>query len=163
MSAKNNYPITPAIRILKDKNISFETYEYDYLEKGGTSHTASELKVEEHNIIKTIVMQDESKNIFVVLMHGDLEVSTKELARQIGAKSIVPCDINTASKATGYQFGGTSPFGTKKQMKVYIEKSIMNLENIYINGGKRGFIIKILPTVLTQILDFKLVEVGIKK
>lgn len=161
--SKENYPITPAIRLLKDKKISFEPFQYEYIEKGGTSHTALELNVPEYSIIKSLVMQDESKNIFIVLMHGDLEVSTKELARQIGVKSIIPCDINTASKATGYQFGGTSPFGTKKQLKVYIEKSLIELNNIYINGGKRGFIIKIKPSDLTSILDYKLVEVGITK
>ncbi|MCX6147715.1 MAG: Cys-tRNA(Pro) deacylase [Candidatus Kapabacteria bacterium] len=161
--SKDNYPITPAIRQFKDKKVSFMPFLYEYVEKGGTAQTALELNVQEHSILKTLVMQDDNKNVFIVLMHGDLEVSTKELARQIGVKNVFPSDMNNASKVTGYQFGGTSPFGTKKQMKVYIEKTILDNDNIYINGGKRGFIINIKSKVLTDLLDFKLVEVGIKK
>jgi Cys-tRNA(Pro) deacylase len=161
--SKDNYPITTAIRQLKDKKVDFTPLQYEYVEKGGTAQTALELNVLEHSIVKSLVMHDENKNVFIVLMHGDLDVSTKELARQIGVKTVFPSDMNNASKVTGYQFGGTSPFGTKKQMKVYIEKTILDYDNIYINGGKRGFIINIKSKVLTELLDFKLVEVGIKK
>lgn len=161
--SKDNYPITPAIRQLKDKKVDFTPLQYEYVEKGGTAQTALELNVLEHSIVKSLVMQDDNKNVFIVLMHGDLEVSTKELARQIGVKTVFSSDMNNASKVTGYQFGGTSPFGTKKQMKVYIEKTILDYDNIYINGGKRGFIINIKSKVLTELLDFKIVEVGIKK
>lgn len=159
--AKKDYPVTPAIRFLRDKNIEFETYEYEYIDKGGTRQTADELGVDEHSVVKTLVMEADGTPI-LVLMHGDMEVSTKELARILNVKKVEPATVEIASKYTGYIFGGTSPFGTKRQMKVYIEKSIMQLDKIYINGGKRGFILGISPRAL-EYLDHKLVNVGIKK
>ncbi len=160
--AKKDYPVTPAIRVIRDLKIDFEPYEYEYQDKGGTAQTAIELKVDEHNVIKTLVMESESDQ-FIVLMHGDREVSTKELARQIGSKKAEPCKAETAHKLTGYMFGGTSPFGTRKQMQVYAESSIFNLDTIYINGGKRGFIIGIKPESLKIAFDLKEVNVAIQK
>ena len=160
--AKIDYPVTPAIRLLRDKKIDFIPYQYEYLDKGGTRQTAEELKVDEHSVIKTLIMESE-KDKFIVLMHGDREVSTKELARQIGTKKAEPCQVEVAHKLTGYMFGGTSPFGVRKEMKVYVEKSIMTLPKIYINGGKRGFIIEINPADMLNVLDIQEVEVGIEK
>lgn len=160
--AKKDYPVTPAIRVLREKKIEFVPYEYEYFEKGGTKQTATELNVDEHSVIKTLVMDCENFP-FVVLMHGDKEVSTKELARQLGVKKAEPVQIETALKLTGYMFGGTSPFGTKKSMKVFVEESIMNLPKIFINGGKRGFIIEINPQDMTKVLDITTVNVAIDK
>jgi Cys-tRNA(Pro) deacylase len=162
LSAKD-YPVTTGIRELKKFDIEFVPYVYDYEEKGGTKQTADELMVDEHNVVKTLVMEDDTKSEFIVLMHGDREVSTKELARQIGVKTISPASADKAFKATGYQFGGTSPLGTKKKMQVYAENTILGLDKIYINGGKRGFIIEINPQDLNKIFDLKLVNVAISK
>ncbi len=151
-------PNTPAILFLKQKKIDFDAYQYDYEEKGGTKQTAEELDVDEHAVIKTLVMSDDSGNIFLVLQHGDKEVSVKELARQIGVKKAEPANAKDAQKATGYLFGGTSPFGTRKQLKVFAEKSIFDLDIIYINGGKQGLIVGISPDVLEKYLDFEKVE-----
>jgi Cys-tRNA(Pro) deacylase len=159
--SKNDYPVTPAIRFLRQKEVPFDTYEYEYIDKGGTRQTAEELNVSEHNVIKTLVMEADGTPI-IVLMHGDCEVSTKELARIIGVKKVEPAKLENATKYTGYIFGGTSPFGTKRQMKTYIEESIMTLDKIYINGGKRGFILGISPEYL-KLLDYELVNVAIKK
>lgn len=158
--AKKDYPVTPAVRLLREKKIEYIPYEYEYLEKGGTKQTAEELKVDEHLVIKSLVMECE-KFPFMVLMHGDKEVSTKELARQLNVKKAEPVQIETALKLTGYMFGGTSPFGTRKEMTVYVEASIMELEKIYINGGKRGFIIEINPRDLEKALTIELVNVAI--
>ena len=152
--------MTPAVRFLKDKGITFNYFDYPYEEKGGTAQTARELKVDEHLIIKTLVLEADG-NVFLMLMHGDREVSLKELARILAVKSVVPCDSKKAMNATGYLFGGTSPFGTKKKLDLCIEESIINLESIYINGGKRGFIIEINPICLLDFFDIKLVNVGI--
>ncbi|OQY18755.1 MAG: aminoacyl-tRNA deacylase [Desulfobacteraceae bacterium 4572_35.1] len=160
--AKEKYPATTAIRQLKQHKVSYTPHLYTYEDKGGTKVSAKQLNVAEHQVIKTLVMEDELKQALIILMHGDYEVSTKELARQLGAKKIAPCSTQTASKHTGYQVGGTSPFGTKKALPVYIEQSIMDLDKIYINGGKRGFLVAIAPTVLTQILQTKTVNVAIK-
>ncbi|MDA3843852.1 MAG: Cys-tRNA(Pro) deacylase [Candidatus Kapabacteria bacterium] len=150
---KNKIPVTPAIRVLRGKKIDFEAHIYDYNEKGGTKQTADELKVDEHAVIKTLIMDIDGGKTIVVLMHGDKEVSTKELGRIIGSKTVVPCDAAKAQKQTGYQFGGTSPFGTKKEMPVYAEESIFALEKIYINGGKRGFIVEISPQALEVVFE----------
>lgn len=160
--AKKDFPVTTAIRQLRDKNINFEPYEYEYLDKGGTRQTAEELNVDEHAVVKTLVFESE-KFPFLVLQHGDREVSTKELARLLGVKKIEPAKIENALKLTGYQFGGTSPFGTKKPLKVYVESSIFALDKIYINGGKRGFIIAINPTDIKSVLDWEEVDVAIEK
>ena len=160
---KNDFPVTPAIRMLRDKNIPFEHFLYDYEEKGGTKQTATILNVDEHCVIKTLIMEGDDGIPFVVLMHGDMEVSTKELGRIISHKTVKPCDAGKAMKNTCYQFGGTSPFGTKKQMTVYVESTIMALDNIYINGGKRGFIVKINPQDLNKAFSLIEINVAIKK
>ena len=158
--AKEKYPITPAIRVLRQFNIEFEPFEYDYEEKGGTSQTARELGVDEHSVIKTLIFKADS-SLICVLMHGDKEASTKELSRLINVKKIDPADEKTSMNTTGYQFGGTSPFGHRREIPVYIEESIMALESIYINGGKRGFIIKMNPTDINKILKPILVNIAI--
>ena len=159
---KNNFPVTPAIRFLRQNNISFSPFQYEYEAKGGTKQTATELNVDEHSVIKTLVFQTESSEL-IVLMHGDLEVSTKELARILNVKTVTACSAETATKATGYQFGGTSPFGTRKNLPVYAAETIFNLDNIYINGGKQGFILKIDPNDITKLFNVTKIKVGIKK
>jgi len=138
-------PLTPAIHFLRSKGIGFTGHLYKYEEKGGTAASARELNVPEHIVIKTLVFKMDGKDPIIVLMHGDREVSTKELARQIGAKQIGKCEEAEAQRHTGYMFGGTSPFGTRKPLPVYIESTILELPEIYINGGKRGFLVKIAP------------------
>jgi Cys-tRNA(Pro) deacylase len=159
--SKDNFPMTLAVRMLRTHSVEFLPHEYIYLEKGGTRQSADELGVDEHNVIKTLVFQDEFGNGLIVLMHGDREVSTKELARTIGVRKIEPCDAVKAMKLTGYQFGGTSPFGTKTELPVYAEKTIFDLDKIYINGGKRGFLVEINPTALLKVLNVVEVNVGI--
>jgi Cys-tRNA(Pro) deacylase len=157
------HPITPAIRILRDKKIDFVPRLYDYVEKGGTRESARQLGVDEHAVVKTLVFETNEKKPLIVLMHGDREVSTRTLARLIGVKSVEPASPEKASKLTGYLIGGTSPFGTRTAMPVYVEKSILSLDRIYINGGKRGFLIEIDPGVLRQTLNAEEVEVAIEK
>ncbi len=149
---KNKAPVTPAVRLLRGEKALFTDYFYDYVEKGGTSHPARELGLDEHSVIKTLVMEDEAKNPLIVLMHGDRQVSTRELARFIGVKSVSPCAPETASRHTGYMVGGTSPFGTRKTMPIYIESTILDLAEIYINGGKRGYLVGISTKDLMRIL-----------
>lgn len=159
--AKEKYPVTQAIRVLREYKIDFTPRPYRYEERGGTAVSARELQVDEHHVIKTLVMQNEQAAGLIVLMHGDMEVSLKNLARQIGAKQITPCTPKAAEALTGYQTGGTSPFGTRKNLPVYVERSILNLDRLYINGGKRGFLIEINPADLTKALTLTVVEVGI--
>lgn len=154
-------PVTPAIRVLRQHKIDFSAHLYDYEEKGGTTVSARELGVDEHCVIKTLVMEDENKRLLVVLMHGDCEVSTKNLARLLNVKTIAPCAPETANKHSGYLVGGTSPFGTKKVMPVYMESSILELDAIYINGGKRGFLVEMKPADAVAILKPILVEIAI--
>ena len=161
--AKDKTPVTPAVRALRAAGISFTEHPYAYEEKGGTAVSARELGVDEHCVIKTLVMEDDRKQPLIVLMHGDLQVSTKELARLIGARSVEPCRPETAQKHTGYLTGGTSPFGTKKQLPVYVEETILELPRIYINGGKRGFLVGIVPTDLTHLLQPIPLRVGYAK
>ena len=158
-----DFPITPAVRFLRDKKIEFVPRLYDYVEKGGTRESARQLGVDEHSVVKTLVFETNEKKPLIVLMHGDREVSTKNLARFLGVKAVEPADTEKASKLTGYLVGGTSPFGTRAKMPVYVEKSVLNLERIYINGGKRGFLVELHPAVLRDALDVKEVEVGIEK
>ena len=158
---KTNHPVTPAVRLLREKKIAFEPRLYDYKEHGGTARSAAELQVPEHEVIKTIVMQTDDRRPLIVLMHGDREISTKELARAIGAKSVSPCAPEVAQKHTGYQVGGTSPFGTRRALPVYVEKSIFDLPRIYINGGKRGFLVAIDPNDIKAILPVTEVQVAI--
>lgn len=150
--SKTTYPVTPAVRLLRERMIAFEPHIYDYKERGGTAHSASELGVPEHLVIKTLVMESDSREALLVLMHGDREVSTKELARAIGARSVTPCDPARAQKHTGYLVGGTSPLRTRKELPVYAEKTIFELPRIYINGGKRGFLVSMDPADLRRVL-----------
>lgn len=158
---KNKTPVTPAIRFLKKEKVAFTGHLYDYEEHGGTAASARELGVDEHSVIKTLVMEDEHKKPLIVLMHGNLQVSTKNLARRLGAKTITPCAPETATKHTGYLVGGTSPFGTLKKMPIYLEETILDLPQIHINGGKRGFLVIIDPKELVRVLNPVLVKVGI--
>lgn len=158
---KVNYPITLAIRQLKQNKVEFEPNIYDYVEKGGAKQTSIELGVELSLVIKTIVLEADDKSLIVCLMHGDKEVSTKELARQLGKKSLIPAEQSKAQKITGYEFGGTSPFGLKSTISICAESTIFDNEFIYINGGKRGFIIKIKSVDLKKITDPIFVNVAI--
>jgi Cys-tRNA(Pro) deacylase len=158
---KTDFPITPAIRVLRQHKLNFEPHIFEYVEKGGTKHSAEVLGVDEHAVIKTLVFETDAKKPLIVLMHGDLQVSTKNLARHINVKTVSPVSPEKANKLTGYLVGGTSPFGVKTLMAIYAEKSIFQLSKIYINGGKRGFLVAIEPKVLREILLIQDVEVGI--
>jgi Cys-tRNA(Pro) deacylase len=149
---------TPATQFLRRNDIAFTEHVYEYVEHGGTEESARQLGVPENEVIKTLVMQDERAQPLIVLMHGDKQVSTKNLARQIGAKSVEPCKPDVAQRHSGYMVGGTSPFGTKKAMPVYVEASVLELARICINGGRRGYLVGIEPAVLTRLLDAKPVE-----
>lgn len=159
--SKANIPVTQAVRVLRAANAVFTDHLYAYEEHGGTAVSARELGVDEHAVVKTLIMEDERKNPLVVLMHGDLEVSTKELARAIGVKSIAPCRPEIAAKHSGYLVGGTSPFGIRKAMPVFMERSILELPKIYINGGRRGYLVGLDPAEIVRILNPTLVRVGI--
>lgn len=158
-----NYPITPAIRVLREKKVEFEPHVFEYVEKGGTRHSAEVLGVDEHSVIKTLVFETNEKKPLIILMHGDLTVSTKNLARHLNVKSVAPVSPEKANKLTGYLVGGTSPFGVKTKMAVYIEKTIFDLDKIYINGGKRGFLVSIEPKVLRDVLSVEEVNAGISE
>ena len=149
---------TPATQLLRSKKVEFTEHPYEYVEHGGTEHSALSLGLNEHTVVKTLVMQDQDAKPLIVLMHGDCKVSTKNLARQIGAKSVEPCKPEVANRHSGYMVGGTSPFGTKKQMPVYIEQSILELPRIAINGGRRGFLIQLNPQVCVDLLGAKPVQ-----
>ena len=158
-----NYPVTPAIRALREKKIEFEPRVFEYVEKGGTKHSSKELDVDEHSIIKTLIFETNDKKPLIVLMHGDRQVSTKNLARILNVKSVAPVAPEKASKLTGYLIGGTSPFGTKTRMPVFAEKTIFDLSRIYINGGKRGFLVAIDPQVLKIVLPVEEIEAAINE
>ena len=159
-STRSTIPVadTPATVFLKANGVSYTEHEYDYVERGGTEVSAQALGVPEHEVVKTLVMQDDRARPLIVLMHGDRQVSTKNLARQIGAKSVDPCTPDVAQRHSGYLVGGTSPFGTRKAMPVYVEESILALPRICINGGRRGYLVGIEPAVLTRLLGAKPVE-----
>lgn len=161
--SKDKFPVTQAIRFLRDNKCEFEPKLYEYVEHGGTRHSSKELGVDEHSVIKTIIVENENKEPMVVLMHGDREISLKKLARDLDFKLLKPCDPDTANKHTGYLVGGTSPFGTKRRMNVYMEKTIADLDMIYINGGKRGFLVAIKPAELIRALKPTSVEVATDK
>ena len=154
--------MTPATAFLKSKGIAFTEHTYEYVEHGGTAVSAESLGVPEHDVVKTLVMQDDQARPLIVLMHGDRKVSTKNLARQAGRKSIEPCRPEVAQRHTGYQVGGTSPFGTRKALPVYMERSIAALPAIYINGGRRGFLVKLKTADLITILRPDLVDVALE-
>ena len=162
MAKKEHISETQATQLLRKHRVSFEEHPYPYEEHGGTSVSARELNVPEHAVIKTLVMQDEAAKPMIVLMHGDCKVSTKNLARAIGCKSVEPCKPEVAQRHSGYMIGGTSPFGTKKAMPVYVEQSILALERIYINGGRRGFLVSLAPQVLVDLLQAKLVQCALQ-
>lgn len=161
--SKAKFPTTPAIRLLRENNILFTGHLYPYEEHGGTAHSARCLGVDEHCVIKTLIMEDDRKQPLIVLMHGDRKVSTKELARLRGVKTVAPCDPAVAEKYSGYRVGGTSPFGTRKIMPVYLETSILELLRIYLNGGKRGFLVGLAPTEVQRLLQPTLVQVAIEE
>lgn len=143
---------TPATKFLREHGIAFTEHVYDYVEHGGTSESSRQLGVPEHEVIKTLVMQDEKAQPLIVLMHGDKQVSTKNLAREIGVKSVEPCKPEVAQRHSGYQVGGTSPFGLRKPMPIYVEQSALALPRICINGGRRGYLVGIAPAVLSDLL-----------
>jgi Cys-tRNA(Pro) deacylase len=161
--SREKTPVTAAVRELRANTVEFSDHIYEYEEKGGTAVSARELGVPEHAVVKTLVMEDEDSNPLIVLMHGDLKVSTKALARIIGVKTIAPCNPDTANRHSGYVVGGTSPFGTRKEMPVYMEETIVELPKIYINGGKRGYLVGIAPQEAVRLLAPKMVKVGIKE
>ena len=156
--SKEKTPVTQAIRVLREHKVEYSEHLYQYEDKGGTTVSARELGVDEHCVVKTLIMEDEQKRPLIVLMHGDREVGTGMLAKQIGVKKVNPCDPKTADKHSGYQVGGTSPFGTRHPMPVYMESSIAELDRIYINGGKRGFLIGVAPQEVIRILQPVLVQ-----
>jgi Cys-tRNA(Pro) deacylase len=152
MSRKDHASETPATQVLKRAGVSYTEHLYDYVDHGGTTESAKQLGVDEHAVIKTLVMEDEHAKPLIILMHGDRQVSTKELARQIKVKKVQPCKPEVAQRHSGYLVGGTSPFGTKKAMPVYVEATVLTLPRILINGGRRGYLIGLAPEVLTQLL-----------
>jgi Cys-tRNA(Pro) deacylase len=159
--AKEKMPVTPAIRFLREQQVLFTDHLYAYEERGGTAVSSRELGIDEYAVIKTLVMEDESREPLIVLMHGNRQVSTKELARILGKKFVHPCSPETAAKHTGYLVGGTSPFGCRRQLSVCIEESILALPKIYLNGGKRGYLVGIESHELVRLLAPTLVNVAI--
>ncbi|SIT41875.1 Cys-tRNA(Pro)/Cys-tRNA(Cys) deacylase [Paraburkholderia ribeironis] len=158
MSKSRHVSETPATQFLRRQGVTFGEHPYDYVEHGGTGESARQLGVDEHHVVKTLVMEDEHAKPLIVLMHGDRTVSTRNLARQIGAKRVEPCKPEVASRHSGYLIGGTSPFGTRKQMPVYVESSILEMDRIWLNGGRRGFLVSIVPKVLTELLAAQAVQ-----
>ena len=158
MAKDDDVPVTQAVRALRAGKAAFSAHLYDYVERGGTAHSAASLGLDEHAVVKTIVLEDETKAAFICLQHGDQEVSTKSLARIRGCKTVTPCAPETALRHTGYMVGGTSPFGTRKPLTVYLQRSVCDLPRIYINGGKRGFLVGIEPSVVVTLLQPVMVE-----
>jgi len=156
---KKAYPVTSGIRALRQADIEFTVHQYPYTDKGGARQAAATLGLAVHAVVKTLVFQDERKNGLLVLMHGDAQVSAKQLARQLQHKQVIPCDTGLATKLTGYKVGGISPFGTRQALPVYVESSIFDLETIYINGGKRGLLVQVDPTCLKTV--FKATPVAV--
>jgi len=143
---------TPATEWLRERGVSFSGHVYDYVDRGGTAESARQLGVDEHAVVKTLVMRDDQGEPLIVLMHGDRQVSTRNLAREVGVKSVEPCTPDEAQRASGYLVGGTSPFGTRKALRVFVEASVLELPRILINGGRRGYLVGIAPGVLVQAL-----------
>jgi Cys-tRNA(Pro) deacylase len=156
--AKDSFPVTPAVRCLREHGIAFVPRPYAYVEKGGTRRSAAELGVDEHAVIKTLVMETDARQPLLVLMHGDREVSTRQLARALGARSVAPCSEAAANRLTGYQVGGISPFGTRTPLPVYAERTIFDLPRICINGGRRGFLVELDPRDLGRALTVTCVD-----
>jgi len=153
---------TPATKFLDEHGVRYTEHGYEYVEHGGTAVSSGSLGVPEHEVVKTLVMEDEERAPLIVLMHGDRKVSTKELARQAGRKRIAPCKPEVAQRHTGYQVGGTSPFGLRKALPIYLERSILGLAQIYINGGRRGFLVRIEPQELVRVLNPRPVDVALE-
>lgn len=162
MTKPENAPETPATKFLRAHGVPFSSHPYAYEEHGGTKVSARELNVDEHAVVKTLVFEDEGAKPLIVLMHGDCKVSAKELARQIGCKKVEPCKPEVANRHTGFLVGGTSPFGTRKKLPVYLEKTILDLPLIYINGGRRGYLVGIHPHDLLRTLAPTTVDVANK-
>ena len=158
MSGKEHASETPATQLLKRRAVIYSEHLYDYVENGGTAESSRQLGVDEHHVVKTLIMEDDTAQPLVVLMHGDLQVSTKNLARQIGAKKVQNCKPEVAQRHSGYLVGGTSPFGTKKAMPIYVEATVLELPRIYINGGQRGYLVGIDPRVLVTLLGARPVQ-----
>jgi Cys-tRNA(Pro) deacylase len=158
MVRKEHAPETPATTFLRQRCIEFTEHPYSYVEHGGTAESAKQLGVDEHAVVKTLVMQDQDAKPLIILMHGDCQVSLKHFARQIAAKKVEPCKPEVAQRHTGYQVGGTSPFATRKPLPIFVERSVLALPAIYINGGNRGFLVRIPPQVLTDVLHAQPVE-----
>lgn len=152
---------TPATKFLEEHGVRYTEHVYEYVEHGGTAVSSESLGVPEHEVVKTLVMEDEARAPIIVLMHGDCKVSTKELARQAGRKRVAPCKPEVAQRHTGYQVGGTSPFGLRKPMPVYVERSILDLPHLYINGGRRGLLVRIAPGELARVLSPTPVDVAL--
>lgn len=163
MSKSRHVSQTPATQMLREKGVPFTEHLYEYVEHGGTAVSAQALGLDEHSVVKTLVMEDERGAPLIVLMHGDRTVSTKNLARQSGRKKIEPCTPEVAQRHSGYLVGGTSPFGTRKPMPVYVERSVLELPRIYINGGRRGYLVGIAPSVLTELVRAAPVDCALKE
>lgn len=163
MSKSKHISETPATQLLRKQGIAFGEHPYEYVDHGGTAESARQLGVPEHAVVKTLVMEDEKAQPLIVLMHGDCSVSTKNLARQIGCKSVQPCKPDVAQRHSGFMVGGTSPFGTRKRMPVYVEASVLALERIYINGGRRGYLVSLPPAALTTLLDARPVACALQE
>jgi Cys-tRNA(Pro) deacylase len=159
-TVESRLPVTAAVRALRGHGVEFTHHPYDYEARGGTAVSARELAIDEHAVVKTLVMQDDAGRPLIVLMHGDREVSTKGLARTLGVKSVEPCPPTVADRHSGYQIGGTSPFGTRKRMPVYMERSIGELAYVYVNGGRRGYLVGLTPADLVRVLAPTLVDVA---
>ena len=158
--SREKLPVTNAIRVLREHGVAWTDHPYDYEARGGTEVSARELGVPEHAVVKTLVMEDERKQPMIVLMHGDREVSTKNLARHLGVKSVAPCVPAVADRHSGYQVGGTSPFGTRRAMPVYMQKTIADLPRVYINGGRRGYLVGLAPAEVVRVLKPVLVDIA---
>jgi len=154
---------TPATALLAKHGIEYTEHEFEYVEHGGTGHSSSSMGVPEHHVIKTLVMEDDRAEPLIVLMHGDRKVSTKELARAMGVKRVFPCKPEVAQRHSGYLVGGTSPFGTRKAMPIFLEKSVLELPHIYINGGRRGYLLGMAPSEIVRTLSPQLVEVALEE
>ena len=158
MGRKEHVSETPATAFLREHGVPFSEHVYDYVEHGGTSESSRQLGVDEHSVVKTLVMQDDDAKPLIILMHGDREVSLKNLARQIGAKRVEPSKPEVAERHTGYRVGGTSPFGTRKTLEIFVERSVLSLPLVYINGGRRGYLVGIDPSVLVDLLKAQPVD-----
>ncbi len=156
-----DYPITAAVRVLRQHGVPFLPVTYPYVDRGGTAHSAAALGVDEHVVVKTLIFEDETAKPLVVLQHGDRAVSTKAVAAAIGARLVRPCAPELAQRHSGYLVGGTSPFGLKKALPVYVERSILALPQVYLNGGKRGFLVAIAPRELLRVLDAKAIDASV--